>query len=66
MDAKRIGRKLSELRGKRSQAEIANALGISKSALSMYEIGERVPRDDVKVRLAKYYNVSIEDLFFKS
>lgn len=58
-----IGRKLSELRGSRSQSEVADELEISKSALSMYESGERMPRDEVKVKLAKYYNTTVGALF---
>lgn len=59
-----IGEKLATLRGTRTQEEVAKACGISTSALSMYELNERVPRDEVKIRLASYYEVSIESLFF--
>ncbi|MEI3515823.1 MAG: helix-turn-helix transcriptional regulator [Clostridia bacterium] len=54
-----------KLRGKRSQEEVATAVGISKSALSMYENGERIPRDEIKIRLARYYNESVESIFFE-
>jgi len=30
----------------------------------MYERDERTPRDEVKIRLAKFFGVSIQDLFF--
>ena len=56
--------KLVKLRGTRTQEEIANAIGISISAIGMYETGQRVPRDEIKVKLANFYNVSIESLFF--
>ena len=59
-----IGKKLIALRGNKSQAEVSGALGISPSALSMYEAGERVPRDEIKIRIADYYNQSIESIFF--
>ena len=42
---------------------LAKALGISVSALSMYEQGNRIPRDEVKIRMAEYYGISIESLF---
>lgn len=58
------GAKLRELRGNKSQQEIADAIGITKSALAMYERNERVPRDEIKVRIANYYGVSIVSLFF--
>lgn len=64
IDAKEMGRKLTELRGNKTQDEVASALGISKSALCMYETGARVPRDPVKARLAAYYKKSISYIFF--
>ena len=64
MDATKIGDALKTLRGDRTQEEVAQALGISKSALSMYEQGERIPRDNIKIRIAEYYRVPIFDLFY--
>lgn len=58
-----MNEKLIALRGERSQEEVAKALGISISALSMYEQGNRIPRDEVKIRMAEYYGISIEALF---
>ena len=37
MDAIIIGKRLAELRGDKTQEEVARAVGISTSALSMYE-----------------------------
>ena len=34
------------------------------SALAMYEAGERVPRDEIKIKLAKIYNRSVNYIFF--
>ena len=59
-----IGQRLITLRGNRTQDEVAKALGISKSALCMYETGERVPRDPVKVRIAQFYGRSVPFIFF--
>lgn len=39
MDSKVIGKKLVELRGEKTQEKVANSLGISVFALSMYERG---------------------------
>ena len=58
------GEALRQARGNRSQKEVANELGISISALSMYESGERSPRDDLKVRMAKLYGLTVGYLFF--
>lgn len=64
MDREIIARRLVELRGDKRREEVAKACNISVSALSMYEQGERIPRDDIKIRLAKYYNSTIEAIFF--
>lgn len=64
MNTKNIGKKLRELRGSKSVQTVAQENGISPSAVSMYESGLRVPRDDVKVRLANYYGVPVESIFF--
>ena len=42
MDGKTIGHKLRALRGEMDAKTVADALGISTSALFMYERGERI------------------------
>lgn len=64
MEPKEIGKRLQELRGNRSQEDVANACEISPAAVGMYERGERIPRDEIKIRLARYYGVSVEALFY--
>ena len=64
MDCICIAKKLRDLRGDISASVVANALGISVSALFMYERGERIPRDEVKVRIAQYYGKSVQDIFY--
>ncbi len=59
-----IGEKLKELRGEKSQAEVAEAVGISDSAMSSYENGDRIPRDEVKIRLANYFGRTVQEIFF--
>lgn len=60
------GMKLRALRQarKKTQKQAADDLEITKSALSMYERDKRIPRDEVKVRIAQYYNEPVESLFF--
>ena len=62
--SKTIAIRLKDLRGNRSKEDVASAVGISYSALSMYEQGKRIPRDDIKLKLAQYYGSSVEDIFF--
>ena len=64
MDAKEIGARLSELRGERSQSEVARAIGVSRSAVCNYEMGLRIPKDDIKMRLAKYFKSSVAKIFY--
>ncbi len=66
MDKQYIGETLRKLRGNKTQDEVAEAIGISKSSLSMYENGERMPRDEVKKRLASYYGRTVQHIFFKN
>ena len=44
----------------RSLTAIANELGVSKQAVSMWRNGTRSPKKPVLVKIAKMYNVSIE------
>ncbi|MBR6823072.1 MAG: helix-turn-helix transcriptional regulator [Clostridia bacterium] len=59
-----IGKRLIELRGNRTQDQVARDNGISLSAIGMYERGERIPRDEIKIRLANYYGRTVQDIFF--
>ncbi|MFZ4452052.1 helix-turn-helix transcriptional regulator [Salibacterium aidingense] len=65
MNKKQIGNKLFNLRGEATREDVASALNISVSALQMYENGQRVPRDEIKIKIANYYEVSVQDLFFE-
>lgn len=62
--AKEIGQDLVRLRGAKTRTEVAEAIGISSSAMQMYENGERMPRDEIKVALANYYDTTVGALFF--
>ncbi len=62
--SKEIGEILTKLRGEKTQAQVAKDLNISESAISMYERGERVPRDEIKVKFSKYYQKEITEIFF--
>ena len=64
MDAKKIGKILRELRGTRSLNEVAGPVGIATTTLSMYENGERIPRDVIKIKLAEFYGKTVLDIFY--
>lgn len=44
--------------------DAAEACGISARALRDYEVGKRIPRDDIKTAMAGYYGERVQDLFF--
>ena len=60
-----IGARLRSLRGDIPRAVVAEAVGVSISALQMYENGARVPRDQTKRALADYYHTTVEAIFFR-
>ena len=64
LNKKEIGKRLIELRGDLKREVVAAENNISVSALTMYETGQRIPRDEIKVYLAKYYNTSVGKLFY--
>ena len=66
INKKEIGKKLYELRTElgKSRKEVAKDIGISISTLQMYENGKRIPRDYIKIKLAEYFNTSVQEIFF--
>ncbi|WP_407892658.1 helix-turn-helix domain-containing protein [Lacticaseibacillus sp. N501-2] len=44
------------------QVDIAKMLGIGTSTYSMYEQGLREPDDETKIKIAQYFNVSVDYL----
>ena len=64
LEAKEIGERLIKLRGSIPRDTVAKSIGISVSAISMYENGERIPRDAIKIKLADFYGKSVQEIFF--
>lgn len=64
MAEKKPNEVLIKLRGKRSRADVARDLGITERALQSYELGDRIPRDKVKTKIAEYYKRSVQHIFF--
>ncbi|MBQ1792584.1 MAG: helix-turn-helix transcriptional regulator [Oscillospiraceae bacterium] len=63
-DALTVGERLKNLRGSRSQKEVAEAIGVTTMAISQYESGLRIPRDEIKVKLANYFKKSVTSIFY--
>ena len=55
---------LRKLRGDNSQDENAKKIGVTKSSWAMYERGERVPRDEVKIKIANFFGKTVQEIFF--
>lgn len=64
LNKKRIGKKLIKLRGNKKLSETAKDIGVTVSALRNYEGGLRIPRDEIKIRIAHYYDSSVENIFY--
>ena len=54
-------RKLRKARGE-TQPELAKLLGLSRSAVSMYESGEREPKYELLTAIAAHYDVDLDYL----
>lgn len=66
MNREENGKKLMELRTQRgmSRAAVAREIGVTEAAVQYYETGQRGPRDEIKVKLANLFGVSVLDLFY--
>lgn len=64
MDRIEIGKRLTALRGDLTQEQVAKALGVCTSSIGMYERGERIPRDELKTEIAKFYDKTVQEIFF--
>lgn len=60
----RIAKKLKQLRGDRTQKEVADAIDVTPMAISQYEQAERIPSDPIKIKLAEYFGTTVESIFF--
>lgn len=65
--SKFIGGKIKEYRESKNitQDELAEFLGTTRQSVSRYENGERKTSQEILFNLAKYFDISIDDLFPK-
>ena len=61
-----MAKSLSQLRNEKNktQREVAEDLKVGVSTIGMYETGQRTPSLQTAKKLAKYFEVSVEDIFF--
>lgn len=64
MDQKKIGIFLKELRKEKNltQEQFAEILGVTNRSISRWENGVNMPDFDLVIEIAKYYDVSIEEI----
>ncbi|ASS76446.1 transcriptional regulator [Tumebacillus algifaecis] len=56
--------KMAALRGDRTQKEMANEIGIPVSTYAMIEAGHRFPRRELQIKLARFFKLTVDELFF--
>ena len=64
MDQKKIGTFLKKLRAEKqlTQEQLAEILGVTNRSVSRWENGVNMPDFDLVIEIAKYYDVSIEEI----
>ena len=68
LDKETMGAHLRELRVEKGKtiAQVSDETGLGETALRNYECGIRIPRYTAMFTLAKYYNKSVDSIFFSS
>lgn len=55
--------KVERAKSKITQAELANALNVSRQTINSIETGKFIPSTVLALRLANYFDVKVEDIF---
>jgi len=60
----KLGLRIKELRISKdlTQSQLSKILGVGNTTVSMYENGNSTPDDDIKMKLATYFGVSLDYL----
>lgn len=63
-----FGERLKQLRNSKNlnQTELGKILGVEKSTISMYENNNSRPDDEIKIKIANYFNVTVDYLLGRS
>ena len=61
-----VAERIKEARAKNgySVEDVAKGCGVTVSAVQMYECGQCIPRDSIKIEMAKFFGMTVQDLFF--
>ena len=65
-DSARNGKRLREIRSKHgiTAKQLAEEIGSTEASICAYERGIRDPYDEIKVRIANYFDMTVQELFF--
>lgn len=68
MNRENIGKKIRELRILRNMSleQLSDVTDVSERALYSYELGERIPKDEVKIKIAKALGSTVSSIFFEN
>jgi transcriptional regulator with XRE-family HTH domain len=63
-----VGKRIRELRIEKgiTQNELSNYLGLTPKMISFYELEQRFPPQDILIKLADYFDVSVDYLLGRS
>ena len=59
-----VGARLRVLRGDMSRKDLSAAIGVTPQAILNYEFGYRIPVDAVKVKIAKFFKKTVQEIFY--
>ncbi|MBC3803928.1 hypothetical protein GH808_05690 [Acetobacterium fimetarium] len=63
-DQTAIAELLSKMRGFRTQEEVGRAVYLTDGAIRHYEAAREMPSDLLKPRIARLYNMTVQELFY--
>ena len=49
-----------------SQKELSEKLGLSRGTITQYETGKRIPTPEIGLKLAEFFGISMENLYYLS
>lgn len=68
INPKQTGKIIAELRKNKgeSQEELARNIGVTGGSVAHYEVGRRMPSDEIKVKIARHFGVPVQDIFYRN
>jgi DNA-binding XRE family transcriptional regulator len=64
LDRPAIAELITAKRGFRTQSDVASALFLTEGAIRHYESAREIPNVNLKPRIAEFYHMSVQELFF--